>query len=105
MKAKSVGAGSRYAVAAEDSQGSWLEGGTTYKLTLPPKIPYRDFWSVTVYDTQTRSLLQTDYPYSAIGAGAGLPKEGTNSGPVKQNADGSTDIYFDPQAPEGEKSD
>lgn len=58
---------------------------------------------MTVYDNQTRSLLQTDYPYPAIGAETGLPEGGSPNGPVKQNADGSTDIYFGPKAPDGKK--
>ncbi len=31
-----------------------------YKLHLPPNVPVNNFWAVTLYDTQTRSLLQTD---------------------------------------------
>ena len=75
-----------------------------YKLTLPANIPHKNFWSMTVYDSQTRSLLQTDYPYSAIGAGTGFPKDGSPNGAVQQNADGTTDIYFGPEAPAGKKS-
>jgi len=99
-----VGEGSVYACGARDSKGNWLDGSKTYKLTLPANIPQENFWSVTIYDTQTRSLLQTDYPYPAIGSGAGFPKDGSPNGAVQKNADGSTDIYFGPQAPEGKKA-
>ena len=98
------GQGSAYTCIAKDSQGNWFDGGKTYKLTLPANIPHENFWSVTVYDTQTRSLLQTDYPYPAIGSGKGFPKEGSPNGAVQQNADGTTDIYFGPEAPEGKKA-
>ena len=104
MEAKTIGAGSQYATAAKDSEGNWLDGGKTYKLTLPANIPQKNFWSITIYDTQTRSLLQTDYPYPAIGAGAGFPDIGSPNGQVKQNKDGSTDLYFGPAAPKGKKS-
>jgi hypothetical protein len=98
------GEGSAYACIGKDSKGNWFDGGKTYKLTLPANIPHKNFWSMTVYDSQTRSLLQTDYPYPAIGAGAGFPKDGSPNGAVQQNADGTTDIYFGPEAPAGKKS-
>ena len=99
-----VGSGSVYAAGAKDANGDWLDGGKNYKLTLPANIPQENFWSVTIYDTQSRSLLQTDYPYPAIGAGKGFPKDGSPNGAVQQNADGSTDIYFGPKAPDGKKA-
>ncbi len=98
------GEGSAYAAISKDSDGNWYDGDKTYKLTLPAKIPHKNFWSMTVYDTQTRSLLQTDYAYPAIGAGGGFPKDGSPNGAVQQNADGTTDIYFGPKAPAGKKS-
>ena len=45
-----------------------------------------------LYDRQTRSMLQTDQP---------MPRLGSQSGTVEQNADGSTDLYFGPEAPAG----
>ena len=103
MEAKNIGAGSQYAIAPKDSKGNWLDGSKNYKLTLPANTPQKNFWSVTVYDSQTRSLLQTDYPYPSIGAGKGYPnKKGKEK--VRENADGSIDLYFGPNAPEGKKS-
>lgn len=58
MEQKTVGAGPQYSAAAKDSNGNWLDGGKTYKITLPPNIPQKNFWTLTLYDTQTRSLLQ-----------------------------------------------
>ena len=104
MEAKTVGAGSQYATGTKDSKGNWLDGAKTYKLTLPANIPQKNFWSITVYDSQTRSLLQTDYAYPAIGAGVGFPDVGNQNGKVQQNKDGSTDLYFGPTAPKGKKS-
>ncbi len=54
MATPKVGEGSVYAVAARDVDGNSLDGGNLYKLTLPADIPEKNFWSVTVYDTQTR---------------------------------------------------
>ena len=104
MATPKVGEGSVYAAATRDQDGNALDGDKTYKLTLPANIPQKNFWSMTIYDNQTRSLLQTDYPYPAIGAGTGFPEGGSPNGAVQQNADGSTDLYFGPEAPEGKKS-
>jgi len=43
------------AFAYIDSTGRPLDGGRSYRLTLPAGIPAKDFWSLVVYDTQTRS--------------------------------------------------
>ena len=86
------GVGSDYGIAGMDSKHQPLDGAKTYKLHLPPNIPVKDNWSVTIYDTQTRSMMQTDQP----SAGISSLDEG-----IKKNADGSVDIYFSPKAEEG----
>jgi hypothetical protein len=101
MESAGVGKGSQYAVASKDANGNWLDGSKNYKLTLPADIPQENFWSFTNYDTQTRSMQQTDYKFPAIGAGKGFPEDGSPNGAVQQNADGTTDVYFGPEAPEG----
>ena len=87
-----TGIGSQYLLAARGSDGEYLDGSKTYKLSLPAGIPYERFWSVTVYDRQTRSMLQTDQP---------LPRLGSQSGTVAENEDGSIDIYFSPELQPG----
>lgn len=87
-----VGAGSAYAYTAHDANGDILDGARAYRLTLPPDPPAANFWSIDVYDTQTRSLLQTDDPYpSVMSLGDGVPADD----------DGSTTIWFGPEAPDG----
>jgi hypothetical protein len=86
------GIGSQYAAAAKDSEGNWLDGSLSYKLNLPPDIPAKDFWSVVLYDSQTRSMLQTDQQFPSLNSQGGM---------VEMNPDGSTDIYFGPEAPDG----
>ena len=95
MAAKIVGAGSQYAVATFDAQGNYLDGGKNYRLHLPPNIPVKTFWSLIPYDTQTRSVLQTDQRDTALTS---------ETGTVKANADGSVDVYFGPKAPAGKES-
>ncbi len=86
------GIGSQYAAAVRDANGNYLDGSNNYKLTLPPDVPAKDFWSIVLYDSQTRAMLQTDNPY---------PSLNSERGDVQQNADGSVDIYFGPEAPSG----
>ena len=89
------GRGSDYGIVYLDSKKQPLDGAKNYKLHLPPKVPVNNFWAVTMYDTQTRSQLQTSNPY---------PTLGSQSKGMKKNADGSYDIYFGPKPPEGKKS-
>jgi hypothetical protein len=95
MFAKMVGRGSQYAFATADATGHDLDGAKTYKLTIPANPPVNDFWSVVLYDTQTRSELQTDQQFPSIGS----QKQG-----IQKNADGSVDVWFAPKAPAGKES-
>ncbi|MGC4017725.1 MAG: DUF1254 domain-containing protein [Luteolibacter sp.] len=95
MSAKIVGSGSQYAVVTVDKNRNYFDGGKNYRLRLPPKVPVATFWSLIPYDTQTRSVLQTDQRDTALTS---------ETGTVKQNADGSTDIYFGPKSPPGKES-
>ncbi len=92
MAVTTPGKGSDYGLAMLDSNKRALDGSKTYKLHIPPDPPVKDFWAVTMYDTQTRSQLQTDQQFPTLGS----QTEG-----LEKNADGSYDIYFAPRAPEG----
>jgi hypothetical protein len=90
--------GSQYLICGMDSEKNYFDGGKTYRCTLPPNIPENNFWSFTVYDNQTRSMLRTPQRY---------PRAGSQSYPspaAVHNADDSVDIYFGPQAPAGKES-
>jgi len=91
MAARNVGVGSQYLIAYLDKNGDALDGSKTYKIHLPPNVPAKDFWSFTLYDNQTRSMLQTDQRFPGV----------DSLGKVKANADGSYDVYFGPKPPAG----
>src|SRR5258708_36716160 len=74
-----------YAGCFVDSKGEALDGSKTYKIHTPANIPAKEFWSLTVYDNQTRSLLQTDQQF---------PAAGSETKGIIVNKDGSVDIYF-----------
>ncbi|MEH2531692.1 hypothetical protein V1277_001929 [Bradyrhizobium sp. AZCC 1588] len=87
--------GSQYLMGFVDSANNPFDGGKTYKVTLPKGIPARAFWSFTLYDNQTRSMLDTPQRY---------PRAGSQTYPspaAEASADGSTTVYFGPTQPQG----
>ena len=92
MAMSKVGTGSAYASTPYDAKGQYLDGGKTYKVTLPAPIPVNNFWSYMVYSGQHRSMLETDQK------SAGLD---SNNPAVKPNDDASYTIWFGSKAPEG----
>ena len=97
MAMRLPGAGSQYLLALTDANKSYLDGAKTYRVTLPKGVPEANFWSLTVYDNMTRSMLDTPQRY---------PRAGSQSYPspaAEANADGSTTIYFGPTQPDGVK--
>jgi hypothetical protein len=95
MADTTVGVGSDYAGAYLDSKKQPFDGNKTYKLHLPPNVPVNNFWAVTIYDTQSRSMLQT---------GQKFPTVGSQTKGIEKNADGSFDVYFAPKAPAGKEN-
>jgi hypothetical protein len=51
--------GCQYLVAFKDAGNTFFDGARSYQVTLPPDIPEARFWSLTPYDNETRSMLQT----------------------------------------------
>jgi hypothetical protein len=90
-----AGAGSDYGIAYLDADKNAFDGAKTYKLHLPANVPVNNFWAITLYDTQTRSLLQT---------GQTFPTVGSQDKGFESNTDGSHDIYFGPKAPAGKEA-
>jgi hypothetical protein len=95
MAMKMVGIGSQYGVNFRDADGNYLDGSKTYKLNIPANPPVKTFWSIVVYDNQTRSMLQTDAQFPSLGS----QKPG-----LQKNGDGSVDVYFGPTAPAGHET-
>ena len=95
MAMRVPGIGSQYLLAVVDADKNYFDGAKTYKVTLPKGIPEANFWSFTVYDNMSRSMLDTPQRY---------PRAGSQSYPspaAEPAVDGSTTVYFGPKQPDG----
>jgi hypothetical protein len=84
MFRRTAGAGSLYWLGHRDSAGTYLDGANRYRVSIPQPVPARLFWSVTVYDAETRSQIQTEQNKAVLSSLAGIA-----------NGAGETlDLYF-----------
>lgn len=95
MAARIPGRGSQYAMSYADKAGTPFDGAKTYRVHIPKDVPAQDFWSVVLYDPQTRSELQTSQPF---------PSKNNRRDKLAVNADGSVDLYFGPKPPAGKEA-
>jgi hypothetical protein len=82
-------------IASFDCNGKSLNGSRNYKLNLPPGIPASNFWSVIVYDKQSRLIIATDQPW---------PSVFSSCKGLLVNQDGSVDVWFGPKVPLGKEN-
>ncbi|WP_160152542.1 DUF1254 domain-containing protein [Microbulbifer sp. ALW1] len=95
MAMRLTGIGSTYLWTMVDSDNNYFDGAKTYKVTLPKNVPAEKFWSWTLYDTMSRSMLDTPQRY---------PRAGSQSYPspaAEAAGDGSITVYFAPEQPDG----
>lgn len=91
MVIHSTGAGSKYPYAVRDVDGEFLHGSNTYKLHLPPNPPAELFWAVTAYNITDGTMPETEQLLPSTNSYYDTP----------QNDDGSIDLWFGPQQPQG----
>jgi len=89
MFRRTPGAGSLYWLGMKDKAGAYVDGGKSYRLSVPQPVPAKLFWSVTVYDSDTRAEIQTDLNHAALRSMYELKE---------QAAEKSVDLYFAPKA-------
>lgn len=92
MVTKTPGLGQVYLGAYKDKDGNWLDGANTYRLHVPPNAPVKQFWSLTIYEVDTRSLIQNQQQ---------IADRSSRQPDLVKNADGSVDLYVGPTAPKG----
>lgn len=83
------GKGSQYAGAFFDADGDRPLGERSYTLHLPADVPAANYWSLVVYDAETRCLLDNGDGFASIASNQNLTL----------NDDGSADLHFGPQPP------
>ncbi len=74
-----------------DADGNSLNGSNTYRLRVPAEVPVKQFWQIPVYEVATRALINTDQKRTSL----------ASTDDLKRNEDGSVDLYFGPEPPEG----
>ncbi len=90
MSTHTPGVGQAYLGTAHDKDGAWLNGDKNYRLHVPPNAPAKLFWSLTVYDSDTRSFF-AHTPGDVV--------DKSSRANLTMNADGSVDLYVGPHAP------
>ena len=91
MKLTGPGPGSTYLGQYEDAKGNGFDGGKTYKLEVPDDVPAGQFWALTVYNSESRTLIRNTQKNAEI----------NSLNDIVQNTDGTTTIYIGPNAPNG----
>jgi hypothetical protein len=91
MVIRTINAGAKYPVTQRDAEGNMLNGSHSYKLHLPPDIPAKLFWAVTLYNVTDGTMPETPQL---------LPSKNGYDKTVK-NEDGSIDLFFGPTKPSG----
>jgi hypothetical protein len=84
-------AGSLYWLGLRDASGAYLDGSDAYRLSVPLPVPGKLFWSVTVYDADTRSQIQTDQQKAAL----------RSLFELKHVSGSFADFHFGPTPPKG----
>jgi len=91
MVMRTINSGSKYPATWRDGDGDILNGSNNYKLHLPAGIPAKLFWAVTMYNITDGTMPETSQPFPGVNGYDNLVK----------NKDGSFDLYFGPNKPEG----
>jgi len=89
-----LGEATFYLGTFQDAKGERLRGENAYRLHVPPDVPARQFWALTLYDHETCGFIRE------------MPRPGIDSydEKVQKNADGSVDIYIGPKPPGGKEA-
>ncbi len=94
MHAQRTGKGQIYLSAYKDKDGDWLDGGVNYVLNVPADAPAEAFWSMTVYDVDTRCIIRNEQKIA----------DRSSRMDIMENQDGSITIYIGPDKPAGDKA-
>ncbi len=92
MHGQKTGKGQVYMATYKDKDGDWLDGGTNYVLNVPANAPAEAFWSMTIYDVDTRCLIVNEQKIA----------DRSSRMDLHANKDGSVTLHIGPKKPEGD---
>ncbi|MBL9126593.1 MAG: DUF1254 domain-containing protein, partial [Verrucomicrobiales bacterium] len=92
MVTRTPGVGQAYLGVHRDRQGEPFDGGRSYRLRVPPNPPAAQFWSVTIYDLETRRPVENS---------TRIVDRSSRQPQLAKNPDGSVDIEFGPKTVPG----
>lgn len=78
-------------ISYTDADGEYLIGSNTYRLNVPADVPVAQFWQIPVYEVRNRALIQNEQGRTSLAGNRELAA----------NDDGSFDLWFAPELPEG----
>jgi hypothetical protein len=94
MTVPTPGKAQAYIGKFEDENGERLQGGNKYVIRIEKDVPAELFWSIVIYDTDTRCLID-----NRDGAAGGKATMGSKTPGLRQNADGSYYMLLGPDPP------
>ena len=80
MISKTPDVGQAYLASYTDADGKWLDGNKTYVVHIAANPPALNFWSLTIYDSTTRCLLDNSTKKSDASSRENLIKNADGSG-------------------------
>lgn len=91
-----LGKASAYLATLRDAGGKLLSGDGVYRLSVPDKVPARDFWSVIAYSKEFKAFIYNDIDRVGLSS--------YDADKMTVNKDGTVDLYFAKTAPDGFES-
>jgi len=94
MVTKTPGVGQAYIGVHRDKNGHPFDGAKPYTLHIPPDPPAGQFWSLTIYDLETRRPVQNSTK---------IVDRSSRQKDLVKNPDGSVDLHFGPEIGKGKE--
>ncbi len=86
-----VDAGIQYLASYKDDSGQWLDGSKDYELIVPKDVPALNFWSLVLYDNDTRQMIVNPQGKAEV----------NSRQKIVVNEDGSVRLVFSSEKPDG----